>query len=110
MSKEIVVKLTKCTLVMSESELMGALAAKPELFESAIKRGKGLLRAQTAERRQYQVDRWVVYEWLQGNRVPENAASLIESMCVTELREGVCEYLLTILHKNQRDNKTMIGG
>jgi hypothetical protein len=57
-----------------------------------------------------QVDRWQLYEWLKGNRLPDNAASLIESMSATELREGVCEYLLTMLHNNHRDNKTMIGG
>lgn len=92
--KEVTIKLTKCTLVLTEPEIINALAAKPEVFQSAIKRGKGLLRAQTAERRENQVDRWKLYEWLQGNRIPENTASLVESMAVGELREGCIEFLL----------------
>jgi hypothetical protein len=95
LSKELVIRVNKCVLVMSENELMGALAAKPEIFQNAIRRGKGLLRAQNVERRQYQVDRWQLYEWLKGDRIPENAASLIESMSIQELREGTIEFLLT---------------
>lgn len=110
--KEVVIKLTKCTLVLTEPEIMSALAAKPDVFQKAIKRGKGLLRAQNVERKQCQVDRWAVFEALNSN--PKYLSSdfihAVESMSVTELREGVCEYLLTMLHKNHRDNKTMIGG
>lgn len=95
MSKEITIKLTKCVLVIQECELMNALASRPELFEKAIRRGKGLLRAQNVERREYQVDRYMLYEWLKGNRIPDNAASLIETMSTAELKEGVIEYILT---------------
>lgn len=94
MNGEIVIKVSKCTLVLFEAELMNCLAAKPDVFQRAVKRGKNMLRAQSVERRQNQIDRWQVYEWLQGNRIPENAASLIESMGITELREGTIEYLL----------------
>lgn len=100
MSREIIIRVSKCMLVISEVELMNALAAKPDVFEKAIRRGKSLLRSQSAERRQNQVDRWRVYEWLKGHRIPDNAASLVESMAAGELREGVIEFLL----QKQRGN------
>lgn len=112
MSKELVIKVNKCTLVLTESELMNALAAKPDVFKSAIKRGKGLLRAQNVERRECMLDRWAVFEALSDNPKYMNSEFIhaVESMSAAELREGVCEYLLTMLHKNQQNNKTMIGG
>jgi hypothetical protein len=95
LSREIIIKVSKCTLVLTETELMNALASRPEIFQNAIRRGKGLLRAQNVERRQYQVDRWQLYEWLKGNRIPEDVSSQIESMGVSELKEGAIEFLLT---------------
>lgn len=103
MSKEVVIKVNKCVLVLSESELIGALAAKPELFQKAIKRGKGLLRSQSVERRQNIIDRWAVYEALSGNIKYLNPDIVhgIEAMSTNELREGVCEFLLTKQREGQ---------
>ena len=92
--KVFTIKADKCCLVVSQAELMNCLAAKPELFKRAISRGKGLRRAQSVERRLNHVDRWQLYEWLKGNRIPADVASLVETMNTTELREGVIEFLL----------------
>lgn len=106
LSKELIIRVNKCVLVLSENELMGALAAKPELFESAIKRGKGLLRAQNVERRQNTLDRWAVFEALSGNPKYLNSevAHAVETINMTELREGVIEFLLTRLQEKQSSN------
>lgn len=48
MSKEIIIKLTKCTLVLYENELWNGL--KPEVLVQAIKRGKGYLRAEKVQK------------------------------------------------------------
>ncbi len=92
--KVFTIKVDKCCLVLSQAELMNCLTAKPELFEQAISRGKGLQRAQAVECRLNQIDRWQLYEWLKGNRIPGDVASLVETMNTTELREGVIEFLL----------------
>ena len=38
------VKLTRQTLLLTEKEIVSLLALNPELWETAIKRGKGVLR------------------------------------------------------------------
>lgn len=38
------VKLTRQTLLLTEKEIVSLLALNPELWEVAIKRGKGVLR------------------------------------------------------------------
>ncbi len=45
------IKLTRCLLVVTETELQRLLARDPELWQKAMHRGKGLLRARQAERR-----------------------------------------------------------
>lgn len=99
---QIVVKVNKCTLVLYENELMGALVAKPELFQKAIKRGKSLLRAQDVERQKNMLDRWAVFEALRGNPKYLNSEVIhaIETVSTKELREGVIEYIL----QKQRGN------
>ena len=92
--KVLTIKVDKCCLVLSQAELMNCLTAKPDIFKRAIGRGKGILRAQASERRNNRVDRWQVYEWLNGNGVPAGVASLVETMNKNELQEGVIEYLL----------------
>ena len=42
------IRLTKTTLVLTEAEILKAVGAFPELFKEAVKRGKGLLRAEKA--------------------------------------------------------------
>jgi hypothetical protein len=83
-------------LVLNEGDLIQGL--KPETLVKGIRQGKGYRRAATCENRQAQVDRWQVYEWLKGNRLTEDCIPLIETMNAGELREGVTEYLLGLLH------------
>lgn len=45
------IKLPKCTLFMSEAELISLLATNPELWKMAVKRGKAILRARRERRR-----------------------------------------------------------
>ena len=97
MNKQITISCTKMMLVLTEAELISGL--RPEILEKGIRQGKGYRRAAACEKRQEQVDRWRLYEWLKGNHIPENAASLVETMSIKELREGCIEYLLSLLHK-----------
>jgi len=46
------VKLTRQTLLLTEKEIISLLALKPELWETAIRRGKGVLRARKNVNRQ----------------------------------------------------------
>ncbi len=93
MNKQLVIPCSRMILILNEGELIQGL--KPETLEKGIRQGKAYKRAAECERRQVQVDRWQVYEWLKGNKAPENAASIIETMSVMELREGVIEFLLS---------------
>jgi hypothetical protein len=43
---QLIIKAKKCILVLEESELMKCLAAKPDIFQAAIRRGKGFQRAE----------------------------------------------------------------
>lgn len=49
--KYIEIKLTKCRLFFTEPELQQLLKHEPELWQKAIRRGKGVLRAWAAARR-----------------------------------------------------------
>lgn len=101
MNEYLEIKVTNSLLVLKENELMQCLALKPDVFESAIKRGKGRIRASSASNRQVKsnaqgFDRWQLYELLKGNRnLDETAISWIEGMNSAELREGVIEFLLS---------------
>ena len=53
--RQVEIKLSRCLLVLSESELMGQLAKEPGLLEKAIGQGKGLRRAHAAKDRQVKV-------------------------------------------------------
>jgi len=57
LEKELIITVSKCTLVIRESELMACLAAKPEVFKRAIGRGKGYRRAMSTEKRLKQCER-----------------------------------------------------
>lgn len=51
MNKWLNIKVSRCLLVISEQELNGLLAKDPELWKTALKRGKAFSRAaQTRER------------------------------------------------------------
>lgn len=45
------IKLQKCLLVLTESELRSLLARDPALWELALRRGKSVLRARQQEQR-----------------------------------------------------------
>lgn len=49
MQREIVIKLTKCTLVLYENELFNGL--NPDVLKQALRRGKGYKRAEACENR-----------------------------------------------------------
>ena len=49
MSKEITIQLTKCRIVLTETQLWALLNAKPDIARQAIRRGKGELRADRVE-------------------------------------------------------------
>lgn len=51
MEKQLVIKASKCLIVLYEQELFQLLGTRPDLFEKAISRGKGYKRAETTERR-----------------------------------------------------------
>jgi len=99
-SKDTIVKLSKCTLVLPETDLIGCLSLKPDIFEQAIKRGKGLRRSESAKQRQLRgnisnFDRWALFEVLKHNiSIDAITIQLIEGMPANELREGVTEFLL----------------
>jgi len=46
------VKLTRQTLLLTEKEIVSLLALSPELWKTAIKRGKGILRVRKNGNRQ----------------------------------------------------------
>jgi len=46
MEKQLLIRATKCTLVLTESELMRCLAKEPDIFKKAIGRGKAHIRAE----------------------------------------------------------------
>lgn len=95
MSKQLVIPCSRMVLVLNEGELIKGL--KPETLELGIKKGKGYRRAAACEKRHAQLDRWTVYEMLKQNPrylTGENI-NAIETMSVTELREGCLEFLLT---------------
>ena len=94
MAKMLEIRACKCLLVLPENDLFGGL--KPDILQAALTRGKGFRRAAACENRQAQVDRWQLFEWLKGRRVPENVTYTVETMSVVELREGVIEFLLSM--------------
>lgn len=79
---------------------MQFLALKPDIFEAAIGRGKGKIRAESKRKRQLQYnangfDRWKLYEILKSNeKVDNDIIQWIQGMNETELREGIIEWLL----------------
>lgn len=97
MSKQLIIPCTRMVLVLNEVDLINGL--KPETLERGLRQGKGYRRAATCENRQARADRWQLYEWLKGNHIPENAASIVETMNIGELREGVTEYISSLLHR-----------
>lgn len=51
------IRLTKYRLFLTEPELTGLLAKDPALWETAVKRGKGITRARTAAGREVKIKR-----------------------------------------------------
>lgn len=103
MSKQLIIPCSRMILVLNEGDLISGL--KPETLERGLRQGKGYRRAATCEKRQGQVDRWRLYEWLKGDRLTQECIPLVETMNAGELREGVAEYLLSLLHKGNQIDK-----
>lgn len=95
--KMIEVKMSKCSLFLTEEEIISLLAKNQALWIKAIGRGKAFLRNKTARKRDVRgFDRWMLYELFKGNRpITDCDITSIENMAVTELREGVIEWLLS---------------
>lgn len=51
MDKLITIKISRCTLILKEAELLRLLAKDTELWLQAIKRGKGQIRAASTRER-----------------------------------------------------------
>lgn len=51
MARMIEIKATKCIYCLTEKELTGLLAKDPELWRTAIGRGKGITRARQTQQR-----------------------------------------------------------
>lgn len=96
MIDEAIIKFPKMVLVLSQKELLDNIPGS--LLETALKRGKGYESVKSVESRQGIIDRWRLYSMLKGNHITEEAINAVESMNITELREGVIEYLLMIMH------------
>lgn len=73
MNKQLVIPCSRMVHVLNEGDLISGL--KPETLERGIRKGKRY-------------------------RIPEDAASLVETMNIKELREGVAEYLLSLPHNS----------
>jgi hypothetical protein len=58
MAKELIIKITKATLVLTENELLFGL--RPDILEKAIRRGMGYRRTETVERRQATIKEKVI--------------------------------------------------
>jgi|GEM_PF-1956768 len=57
MQKMIELKLTKCTLYLTEQELNSLLAQDPALWEAAIRRGKAFKRHEQALQRNININK-----------------------------------------------------
>lgn len=92
---EITIKLPKMILILTDSEIIQALTASPDIFRKAIGRGKGYKRAMSIQERQAEdFDRWQLYETLKGNRDIDSCTfQWVKGMNETELREGVYSFL-----------------
>ena len=95
MDKEIIIKVSKCLLILTEPELLNCLASKPDIFQRAIGRGKGYTRAVNSNQRQAEgFDRWQMYEALKGNRsIDDSTVAWVQGMSHKELVEGVSAYI-----------------
>ncbi len=59
MTRYLTIKVTKCTLVLTEQEVLDLLKQEPETWKKAIKRGKSFTRAeQTTDRVRRKVDEY----------------------------------------------------
>lgn len=92
---EITIKLPKMLLILTDSEIIQALTASPDIFRKAIGRGKGYKRAiSTQERLAEGFDRWQLYETLKGNRNIDSCTyEWVRGMNHKELVEGVLSFL-----------------
>jgi hypothetical protein len=94
--KMIKIEMPRCSLFLTEQEILGLLAKDRRLWTEAIGRGKALLRNETTRKRQTEgFNRWTVYEILKNVR-PTSDADIqnIEAMDASEAKEGLIEYLL----------------
>jgi hypothetical protein len=96
--EDIYIKTQRQLLILPEKDLMMCLTLRPDLYQSAISRGKGYKRAQTAAKRNAEgFDRWQLYEALKVCRsIDKDTLSWISGMDTREMREGLIEYLTAI--------------
>lgn len=49
------IKISRCRLFLTETEIISLLARDPELWRQALKRGKGIIRTRGTERREVKI-------------------------------------------------------
>jgi hypothetical protein len=52
--KEISIRLPRCVVVLTANEVLALLQEHPDIWQEGLKRGKGLLRARQAEKREHE--------------------------------------------------------
>lgn len=100
--ENIKIRLPKMILILTEHELLKALAAAPDVFRKAIGRGKAEQRATDNSRRQAKgFDRWALYEALKGNRFDSQTIKWVFGMNAEECKFGVVEFLEYRMRENR---------
>ena len=90
MDKPLEIRLSKCTLMIYENELMKMLAAHPDIFAKASGRGKAAQRATSAARRQSQgFGSWELLKEMKSNHLDPLVLQWVKGMDPDELREAV---------------------
>jgi hypothetical protein len=52
--REIKIHLPRCVVVLTANEVLALLQERPDIWQEGLKRGKGLLRARQAEKREHE--------------------------------------------------------
>jgi hypothetical protein len=94
--KMIKIEMPRCSLFLTEQEILALMAKNQELWTRAIGRGKAFLRNEAARKREARgFNRWMLYELFKGNRpIDDTAIEGVANMDEKELREGIIEILL----------------
>lgn len=53
MAKYLVIRVSRCIVVLTEEEFMSLMSTNPDLFKTSLKRGKGYMRYKQQQKRQH---------------------------------------------------------